>query len=99
MRGIYSNQVGYGPRGWRGRGMFFPPFVPLLLGVFVLFLVIKSGLWLPLLVLGLVFWLFSPMRRRWGHGGFHPMDRSQEHSFRHYYGEPKPKKNDDTEYV
>jgi len=90
MRGVYFNQGGYGSRGWRGRGMFFPPFVPLLLGVFVLFLLIKSGLWLPLLVLGLVFWRFSPMRRRWGNGDFRA---------RHYYGEPTPKKHDDIEYV
>ncbi|HLU10066.1 MAG TPA: hypothetical protein VK003_10405 [Oceanobacillus sp.] len=77
-----------------GRGMFVPPFVPLLLGLFVLFLVIKSGLWLPLLALGLVFWMFSPMRRRW-HGGF--MDRHWR--VRHYYSEPTPRKNDDIEYV
>jgi hypothetical protein len=79
--------------------MFFPPFVPLLLGLFVLFLVIKSGLWLPLLVLGLVFWMVSPMRRRWWNNGFPPMDRSGEWRARHYYDEPTPKKHDDIEYV
>lgn len=91
MREVSFNRFGYGPRGWHG--MFLPPFVPLLLGLFVLFLVIKSGLWLPLLVLGLVFWMFSPMRRRW-HGGFRPMDRNW-----HFDDEPTPGKNDDIEYV
>lgn len=84
MREVSFNRFGYSPRGWHGRGMFFLPIVPLLLGLFVLFLVIKSGLWLPLLVLGLVFWMFSPIRRWRTH---------------HYYGESTPKKNDHIEYV
>ena len=41
----------YGPRGF----FFFPPFA-FFFGLFVLFMLFKTGLWIPLLVLGLIFW-------------------------------------------
>jgi hypothetical protein len=41
----------YGPRGF----FFFPPF-GFLLGMFMLFMLFKTGLWIPLMIVGLIFW-------------------------------------------
>ena len=47
------------PYGGWGRGrhgfFFFPPFA-LLFGLFLLFILFHTGLWIPLLVVGLIFW-------------------------------------------
>ncbi len=51
----------YGPRG----GFFFPPFA-FFFGLFVLFMLFKTGLWIPLLVLGAIFWFTR--HHRGGHG-------------------------------
>jgi hypothetical protein len=98
---MYHHQFGEGFRGWRRGGVFFPPLLPLLIGVFVLFLIIQSGLWFPLLLIGIVVWIFSPLRRRWWNGGFNSMGRmpKREFSTRHFYADPTLNRTDDIEYV
>lgn len=44
-----------GYRHYGHRGFFFPP-LGLLFGLFMLFLLFKTGLWIPLLMIGLIFW-------------------------------------------
>lgn len=100
MRGAYFRNFGYGFRGRRGGGWFFPPIL-LLIGILVLFAVIQSGVWLPLLLIGGAIWLFSPLRRHRWNGDFHRMDREQKHDFGawHDHVEPAPQPRNDTEYV
>lgn len=43
---------------------FFPPFA-MLFGFFLLFMLFKTGLWIPLLVLGLIFWGTRHHRGTW----------------------------------
>ena len=49
----------WGQHGWghhRGGFFFFPPFA-ILFGLFILFAIFKTGLWIPLLFVGLFFWM------------------------------------------
>lgn len=51
--------------------MFFPfffPILPLLVGLFVLLFIFKSGLWIPLLVIGALLFFMRPRggMSRWG---------------------------------
>lgn len=92
-------------RGW-GRHCHGSP-IGLFLGLFILFAILKSGLWLPLLGLGMMFFVFAQMNGRgWCMAGpqsgkrkrgFGPMDS------RPWYGTPdeaeKPKRDGYDEYV
>ncbi|MCK6579989.1 MAG: hypothetical protein L6Q98_18005 [Anaerolineae bacterium] len=63
---------GWGHRGWGWGfgGLMFAPFLMLAGFFFVLFLLFKTGLWIPLLLIGALFFFFSPMRRKgWEHWG------------------------------
>ena len=95
-----------------GRGMFFFPFVPMLFGLFVLFLIFKTGLWLPLLLIGAFMFFVRPrMMGRGGMGQWNGMNRGDWHAMREKMkrewtqGEvtespDKPKRgNDGIEYV
>lgn len=54
----------YGPRGF----FFFPPFA-FFFGLFMLFMLFKTGLWIPLLIGGLIFWAMRHHRFEGGCGG------------------------------
>ncbi len=57
----------HGGGGWKHGhpgSFFFPPFA-LLFGFFLLFMLFKTGLWIPLLVLGLIFWGTRQHRGHW----------------------------------
>jgi len=92
--------------------MFFFPFVPMLFGLFVLFLIFKTGLWLPLLLIGAFMFFVRPrMMGRGGMGQWNGMNRGDWHAMREKMkrewtqGEvtespDKPKRgNDGIEYV
>lgn len=53
-------------------GFFLPPFA-MVFGFFLLFMVFKTGLWIPLLVLGLIFW--ATRSCRYGRGGWEKAKR------------------------
>lgn len=56
--------------GWGFGGWMFFPLVMFAGAFFMLFLLLKTGLWIPLLLIGLLFYFFSPMRSRgWGQWG------------------------------
>jgi hypothetical protein len=96
--------------GWKGhhscgtfRGGWFVP----LFMLFILFFIFKSGLWLPLLLLGAFLWFMPAMRRYWHEGGREQMREWGEKAKREWESnstyrnwDEKPKrKNDDTEYI
>jgi hypothetical protein len=101
---MHHHRMG-GHWGHRG-GWFFPPFA-LLFGLFILFFIFKSGLWLPLLLLGAFLWFIPAMRRHWNEGGRDQMrawgekakrDWENSSSYRNWDDQPK-RKHDDTELV
>ncbi|MDZ4767464.1 MAG: hypothetical protein SGI73_23245 [Chloroflexota bacterium] len=53
--------------GWGHRGAHFSPF-PLIFGLFALFFIFKFGLWMPLLIIGALFWFGA--RSRWSGRGW-----------------------------
>ena len=76
--------------GWHGHPrLFFPPFA-LLFGIGMMVMLFKTGLWIPLLVLGLVFWAKSQHHREgWGYGEKRKRDAWT------WDDEPQKPKNDD----
>lgn len=86
-----------GHRGWGHRRGPFSPFA-LLFGLFVLFVIFKSGLWLPLLLLGAFLWFMPAMRRYWHEGRREQMREWGEKAKRDWDEKPK-RKTDDIEYV
>ncbi len=67
MWNTHSRKTGWEHHTWGGRGygprLFLVPLLALL-GLFLLFSLLK-WLWLPLLLVGLVFWVMPMFRRRW----------------------------------
>lgn len=77
-----------GERGWEhGRHM---PLFGVFAGLFILMLLFKTGLWLPLFALGFGFFLFSRMGYGPGRRGFYPgMHHGMgphRHGWRHGFG-------------
>lgn len=52
----WKHHGGWGPHGRDYRGFYFFPPLALLFGSLLLFALFHTGLWLPLLVGGLIFW-------------------------------------------
>jgi hypothetical protein len=79
--------MGYRPYGHRG---FFPPFA-FFFGLFMLFMLFKTGLWIPLLVLGLIFWAVRHHRYGWegGCGGWEKRKRGSGWDFDDMPEKPK----------
>lgn len=105
MSGMHFHRTGWnGHHGWGRHRGFFPP-LALLFGLFVLFFIFKTGLWLPLLLLGGFLWVMPAMRRYWHEGGREQMREWGEKAKREWESstpnwDDKPKrKTDDTEYV
>lgn len=101
MRSMQSHRMDWNGHhscsGFRG-GWFVP-----LLGLIILVFIFKSGLWLPLLLLGAFLWF-----RRYWHAGGHAQMRTwgekakreweSSSTYRNWDEQPK-RKNDDTELV
>ena len=79
-------------------GFFIAPFFMLAFGMFLLFMVFKSGLWIPLLVVGSIFWAMKHHHwhnGEWG-GGWH--DKRKRGYGPMWGGEPDEKRKND-EYI
>ena len=96
----WKRHGGWGPheRGYRGF-FFFPPFA-LLFSLFLLFALFKTGLWVPLLIVGLVFWGLKHRRHH-----FHQFDGWTKHKHGPMWGDwqaedvPEKTKNDGIDYI
>lgn len=72
--------------------MGFSPFFPLM-AIFALFFIFKSGLFLPLMLIGFAFWMF---RRHGGYIGFNSPPHRFKHDFHTY---DYKQKYDDSEFI
>lgn len=86
---------------WQHNGRHFPPFA-LFGGLFVLFILIKTGLFVPLLLIGGLF-CFMGMKHWHGmkHHQFHPFHEGHgHHDWKERHAQEKSKrKNDDSGYI
>lgn len=66
-----EKQTGWDHHGWDGhhKGFFFAPPLFLIGGLLLLLVIFSSGLWVPLLVIGALFYFFSPRSHAWRHEG------------------------------
>ena len=65
----WQQREDWGHHGWgRPHGFFFFPPLMLLFGLFILFAIFKTGLWIPLLLIGLFF--AATRHHRHGHHEF-----------------------------
>jgi hypothetical protein len=101
MRGWHHHKFDMGQHhGWGGHrgGWFFPPFA-VFLSIFLFVAIVKTGLWLPLLLIGLFMWGVPVMRRCQADGW--PRDWSPEKWKRDWdvqpYAGEKPKRASETE--
>ena len=87
--------MGYRHYGHRGF-FFFPPFA-LFFGFFLLFMLFKTGLWIPLLVLGLIFWATRHHRHYHEFGGWEK--RKHGYAWHDWQPDDAPEKPKHDDYI
>jgi hypothetical protein len=95
MWNMHSHRTGWNGHCHAFRGGWFVP----LFGLFILLFIFKSGLWLPLLMLGAFLWLMPAMRRH--EGGLREWSEKAKRDWDTYrdWDEKPKRKTDDIEYV
>ena len=81
----------------RGGFFFFPPFA-ILFGLFILFAIFKTGLWMPLLLVGLFFWATRHHRHRHFHE-FRQHGTWEKRKHMPMWGDVTEKPKHDDEYI
>ena len=104
----YQNRGGMNRSCGHG-GVFFLPFIPLIIGLMLVVFIFKSGLWIPLLLIGALLWYSSQRNREqwrekakrnfdwWQRSG---SEWSDYREYNEYDDLPhKPKRGGDSEFV
>jgi hypothetical protein len=85
---------------WEGRHHHGPHPFMILVGLFIVFTIFKSGIWIPLMAVGFLVWATQHHHMEWG-GGWQEKHKHGDWQEKRKHGDwqPEKRKHDDDGYI